>query len=1145
MYISTRMPSRREVKTFSQIPETHATKPRRIEHSGCKTLIRTVKLTAIIILLGLLQVSAKSIAQQHISISIRSATLEKAFAEIEKRSGYTVFYNVEVLKAAGLVTLDIKDASIEDVMRLCLKGLPLEFTVQEKTIFVKKEARKVSKESPDGPTKPVPETLGGVVHGETGLPLVGATVYVRKLNKSAVTDKDGQFILKNVPNGEYEVGISYIGYEPYKTKVTVINHEAWLTADLKQSMSKLDETVVKGYYNTTNRLNTGDVTTVKGEEIQQQPVTDPMLALEARVPGLYIQQTSGAPGAYSTIRIMGQNSIANGNDPLYVIDGVPFSSTSPTSTDIGGGMLGFPPSTGQRPNGAGLSPFNSLNPADISSIEVLKDADATAIYGSRGANGVILITTKKGKAGNTKFDANVYSGAGKVTRMMPFMNTQQYLTMRNEAFQNDGLTPNPSFDYDLIGWDTTRYTNWQKVVIGNSAPFTNAQVSVSGGSSNTQFVAGGGYSKQGTVFPGSYSDQKGSGYLNITHSSQDERFHMQMMANYVDDNNVLPGSDLTANITLAPDAPAIYNTDGSINWAFINGVASFGNPFASTVVRASSKSDNFIGNLNLSYQIIHGLHLKGNFGYTDLHVSQAILTPGAFSAPPYGETANARYSEFANTEAKSWIIEPQLSYDKAIFGGQLSTLIGTTFQENTRSSLGLFTRGYSSDLQIDNPAAASTVIVVGSASTLYHYAASFGRISYNWQEKYLLNLTGRRDGSSRFGPGRQFGNFGAAGAAWIFSKESFLMSALPILSFGKLRVSYGVTGNDQIGDYQFLSTYTATGNTYQGLVGLNPTSLTNPNFAWEQVKKLEAGIDFGICKDRIFLSATYFRNRSSNQLVGYILPLITGFSSVQANLPATVQNAGGEFVLNTTNVHTKNFSWTTSINLTIPMNKLLAFPNIENSGYNTVYAVGKSLFVHYVYHNTGVDPQTGLYSFSTKSGPDWSPTPKIDYTISKPVTQSFYGGFENRLSYKAFQLDFLFQFVKQLGLNYYASQSLPPGQYNTNQPTWVLSHWQKPGDLTSVEMYSTQYGNSFTAYTNYQLSNAVISDASFIRLKNLAISYELPERWKKAAHLQTVKIYMQGQNLFVVTTYKGLDPETQGLNLPPLRMITGGIKIGL
>ena len=1149
MYIFTRMPSDGTLKAFAQFQEATATlKPRTVAPGMCKTIVRAVKLTAIILLFGFLQLSARTNAQEHISISLKSAPLEKVFAEVEKRSGYTVFYNVEVLKVAGLVTLDIKDASIDDVMRQCLKGLPLEFTVQAKTIFVKKDNRKVAMDPTIGPGSPIPSSLSGIVKTETGVPLMGATVYVLKLKKTLTTDKDGVFTLKDVPDGEYEVVISYVGYENYKTKVSVTNHEAWLNADLKQSMGKLDETVVKGYYNTTNRLNTGDVTTVKGEDIEKQPVTDPMLALEGRVPGLYIQQTSGVAGTYSLIRIRGQNSLLNGNDPLYIIDGVPYSSTSPTNPNVGGGALGTPYLNGENSNGAGLSPFNLLNPNDIERVEVLKDADATAIYGSRGANGVILITTKKGKAGNTHSNLNVYTGGGKVTRTLPLMNTEQYLEMRHEALQNDKKAPNPNKDFDLTAWDTTSYTDWQKVLIGNNSQLTNAQANISGGSVNTQFALGGGYSKQGSVFPGTYSDQKASGHFNLTHSSIDGRFHLQTVVNYVYDNNNLPQSDFTGNILVAPDAPHAFNSNGALNWDPVNGSSqSWNNPFAITLTHSTEKTTNLISSLNLSYQIIAGLQLKGNFGYNDIRSNQVNLQPAAIFSPPNSNVATNREDEFANSETQTWLVEPQITYDKEILGGQLNALVGSTFQENSHNSLGELGIGYSSDALIGDPASASTIFILGNTSSLYHYEALFGRLSYVWHEKYILNLTGRRDGSSRFGPGRQFGNFGAVGAGWIFSKERFLIDNFPALSFGKIRASFGVTGNDQIGDYQYLSTYTSTSSTYQGLAGLMPTSLTNPNFAWEQVKKIELGLELGFIRDRILVSASYYRNRSDNQLVGYPLPEIAGFTSVQANLPADVQNAGGEFTVTTINIRGKHFTWSSSINLTVPENKLLSFPNIQASSYNYTYAVGKSIFSKYVFHSTGVNPETGLYSFATKNA-NGVPSAPSDYIASKPITQSLYGGINNTVTFNNFEFSFLLQFVKQLGDNFFYYSSKLPGLVNANQPVWELSRWKTAGDLTDMQKFGSVNGSAtYTAFSNYQRSDAVLTDASFIRLKNVYVSYEIPLKWEKASRLSTVKVYLEAQNLFTITRYRGMDPETfgLGLRLPTLRMISAGIKVGL
>jgi len=956
MYNFTRMPANGIRQFFALSKEAAAPKPKTPEYSAnYKTLVRAVKLTVIIMLAGLLQVSARTTAQTRISINLRGATLEKVFSEIEKRSGYTVFYNTEVLKAAGssLVSLDMKDATIEDVMHQCLKGLPLEFLVQDKTIFVKKEARRAIVESVSGPGSPIPSTFSGIVRNEAGAPLPGASVYVLKLKKTLQTDKDGEFTLKDVPDGEYEVIISFIGYENFRTKVSVANHEAWLSADLKQSMSKLDETVVKGYYNTTNRLNTGDVTTVKGEDVQNQPVSDPIQALEGRVPGLYIQQTSGMPGAYAQIHIMGQNSIANGNDPLYIIDGVPFSSQSLSSTAFSAGAIGYGSAT-YNAAGGGISPFNSLNPADIENIVVLKDADATAIYGSRGANGVILITTKRGKSGKTQFDFNIYSGGGKITRRMPLLNTTQYLAMLREAFQNDGLpipsiTANPSDNfYDIDGvWDTTQYTDWQKVLIGNTANFTNVQGTVSGGNNNTQFVVGGGYTKQGTAFLGSYFDEKDNAHFSLTHTSTDQRFHLQIGASYGYNNNDLPQNDFTGSINMAPDAPTLYTKQGNLNWGFYNGSYTYINPIANTYIQCKAATDNLISDLSLSYQILPGLQLKSSFGYNADEMKQIQLTPSTILPAPYNEDPSIRSNFFATTTFNSWIIEPQLVYHNKFRFGQLEALAGTTFQNREYSSLGQEAFGFASDALISNPAAATDIQIAGSNYTLYRYNAVYGRINYNWQDKYLINMTARRDGSSRFGPGKQFGNFGAVGIGWIFSKERFIQDNFSFLSFGKLRGSYGTTGNDQITDYQFLSTYSSQSTTYQGISGLIPTRLTNPNFAWEVVKKLEGGIELGFFKDRILMSASYYRNRTGNQLVGYSLPELTGFGSVQFNMPAVVQNSGLELTLNTVNVKTKSFLWTTSVNLTVPSNKLVSFPNIENFGsYKSRYVVGKiSLYI--------------------------------------------------------------------------------------------------------------------------------------------------------------------------------------------------------
>jgi TonB-dependent starch-binding outer membrane protein SusC len=1129
--------------------ELWPTQPAARFRTNRKTIFRALKLTSILLFIACLQVSAHTTAQK-LSITVKNGSLESLFTTIEQKTGFTVFYNVSDLQHAKPVTIDVKDASVEEVLQLSLKNQALTYFIQEKTIFIKKEVSKFVSDAAT-PGEETPPTFSGVVKSETGIPLAGATVYISKLKKSVTTGAKGEFALKNVPDGVYDVEISFVGYATYKTAITVKNHSGSLTAALKQSTSQLDETVVKGYYTTSERLNTGDVTTVKGETINEQPVTDPILALEGRVPGLYIQQTTGAPGAYSSISIMGQNSIANGNDPLYIVDGVPFSSVSLSSTSMIGGAIPEPGSNISNSNGGGLSPLNNLNPADIESIEVLKDADATAIYGSRGANGVILITTKKGKAGSTKLDLNVYNGVGTVTREMHLLNTNQYLEMRREAFQNDGLSV-PSIvtdptdnNYDVNGlWDTSRHTNWQKVLIDNPSKFTNAQASVSGGNASTQFLVGGGYSKQSTVFIGNFYDQKVSTHINLTHASVDQRFHLQVGANYTYDDNYLPSLDFTNFITLAPDAPALYKADGSINWAIYNGTATFQNPAAVTLRSSKASSNNLISNINLSYQLLPGLQLKTNLGYNKEEMNQTYLSPATATAPPNNTNPNRRITDFANTAFTTWIIEPQMDYQHRIGPGQFQALAGSTFQQNIHNSITQYALGFTSDALISDPLAASIFGYQGTFYSMYRYDAIYGRLSYNISDKYIVNLTARRDGSSRFGPGKQFGNFGSAGIGWIFTKERFVENDFSFFSFGKLRASYGTTGNDEITDYQYLSTYSPIAQTYEGVGGLYPTRLTNPYFAWEVVKKLEGGLDLGFLKDRILIAATYYRNRTGNQLVGELLPEVTGFSVVQFNLPAVVQNSGAELSMKTTNIKAKFFSWTTSANLTIPSSKLVAFPTLNNfPQYATKYIVGKSIFINQEYHNTGVDPQTGLYSFETKNAGGIPSAPQ-DLVATKPITQKIYGGIQNSLSYKGVQFDIFIQYVNQLGYNY-SNYFGYAGQANFNQPTAALDRWTKSGNISAIQRFGTSGSTVGHTYSYFQSSDRVITDASFLRLKNLALSYKLSDTWNKKMHLQSFKIYLQCQNLFTITKYLGLDPETQGLALPPLRMVTGGVQVNL
>lgn len=1100
-----------------------------------KTML-AMKLTGILLLATILQVSARSTAQT-VTYEAKSTPLSQVFAALEKQTGCVFFYDKQDLQRASPVTVNLQGVPLKSALEAILADQPLAFNIQGNTIAITRR-EKAAAPVPIIATPP-PHEVEGNVMDESGEPLAGATVKLKNGKIAAITDEKGRFILKNISD-DATIEITYTGYAPQTVK---IGNQISFKVSLSRATNKLDEMQVIAYGTTTKRLNTGDVITVTSKEIEQQPVSNPLAALEGRVPGLVVTQNTGIPGGSFTVQIRGQNSLINGNDPFYVIDGVPYYSQIPGSNQ------GYGPLNVALHGG---SPLNFINPYDIESIEVLKDADATAIYGSRAANGAILITTKKGKIGTTRFNVNVYSGIGKPTRKVGLLNTRQYLAMRHEAFTNDGKAPGPS-DHDLNGdWDSTRYTDWQKVLIGNQAHYDDAQASFSGGNSNTQYLISGGYHRETTPFPtllsGSGADQKASMHFNIYNISPNRKFKIRFTGSYLFDKNTTQSNDLTYTaLSLSPLAPAVYNPDGSLNWVPTTpgGLGTWGNPLAQFLEGYKSLSSNLIANAFPSYTILPGLELKASVGYTNTQTNETQTIPTTRFDPGLHVTSGS--SNFNAINNKSWIVEPQAEYNLQLGRGKFAVLLGTSFHENNTSVQNLSATGFSSDALLENIQAASSVSVRYSNSTLYKYNAFFGRINYNWQDKYILNITARHDGSSRFGPGKQFANFGAIGAGWVFSREHFIQQHLSFISFGKIRASYGTAGNDQIGDYRFLDLYGPTQYPYQGIQALYPANLFNADLSWEVNKKLEGGLELGFLKDRITISASYFRNRSGNQLVTSPVSAVTGFGSIPANLPALVENSGQEYVMNTINVRTKNFNWTSSFNLTIARNKLISFPNLATSAYSQRFVIGQPITILRIIREIGVNDTSGIYQFADfKGNSTYNPNLSTDRTILINTTPKFYGGFSNSFSYKGFSLDVLFQFVKQTGQNFFGAYSNMPGTM-ANQRLAVLNRWEKPGDINPYQKFSQD--NSGSAYNSFRYaqaySNLSYGDASFIRLKNLALSWQMDARLKQKLHLQDFRIYLQGQNLLTITNYSGIDPETQGGALPPLRVYTLGFQIGL
>lgn len=1001
-----------------------------------------------------------------------------------------------------------------------------------------------------------PKPITGQVLNQDNEPIPAATVTLISNKQSAITNNNGIFTLNRVeepgiPSHDSRlltldsITISAIGYETVTIAVTQLqtSNSKPQTIILPRKITALDEALIIAYGTTTKRFSTGSVAKLSASEIEKQPVSNPLSTLSGRIPGVIVTQGSGVTGSTVNVQIRGRTSLdltLSKNDPLFIIDGVPFESGNTPVNQLTS-AANNPVPTNNSPV-SGISPFNTINPQDIESIEVLKDADATAIYGSRGANGVILITTRRGKAGKTKFAISSYTGFSSITHSPSMLSTEQYLQMRREAFANDGSTPTNSTAPDLLLWDTTQYTDFKKQFIGSTAQSSDINASISGGNAFTRFSIGAGYHRETNVFPGTHPDTRASFRLNLFHTPASKKWDINLVTIYASEKNRLFRTDLTRHIILPPHLQ-LFTSAGKYNWQQ-NGInfstLGFTNPLAEMERTYNSLNQNLSSNLIINYKITAALILRVNMGYNTFNTTEQSNTPRTAIAPDNSTLAS---SLFATSTRSNWIIEPQAEYNAKLAKGKLELLLGTTFQQRNANGMNAAGTGYTNDLLLASLSAAAS-ITASNTFEVYKYNALFGRITYNWQQKYLFNFSARRDGSSRFGPGRQFANFGALGLGWIFTTEPWMQNQ-NILSYGKLRTSYGITGNDQVGDYKYLDLWTNTSNPYQGIPGFRPLALFNPDYNWEKNKKWEAALELAFFNDKLSVSTAYYQHRSSNQLVSYRLPNQTGFATVVKNLPALVQNSGWEFTLQSMLTKKKGLHWKSLFNLTIPSNKLIAFPGLAGSSYNSLYTVGKSLSVVTALKFLGVDPSTGIYTYQDLNND--GALNAADLQNLGHLDPRWYAGWSNTIEFQQWQFDIFCEYRNQRGRNYLATlYNYKPG-FLYNQPDLVLNRWYKPGMNSVIQKFTTanstpagQAGNRISA------SDAPYSDASFIRIKNIALAYNFSSTLAEKLKIEAARFFIQAQNFFTITNYKGSDPETQNfLQLPPLKTIVMGCQFTL
>ena len=1131
-----------------------------------KKILLTMKLTTLLLITVILHVSASSFAQK-VTLSEKNAPLIVVFNQIRAQTGYDFAFTVTTLENAKPVTINVKNADLDEVLETIFDNQPLDYFIENKSVVVSKKSPSFLDNVKDKAAKlfDFSTNFNGRVIDSIGQPLAGASVILKDTKYYTLTDNKGNFSFSSVPQGRYTMVVTYVGYAKLQKHIEVDGRPLNALIVLHIASSLLDQVQVIGYGTESKRFSVGSVYTVGADVIEKQPVTNPLLALEGQVPGLSVIAMNGVPGSTTLLQVRGQNSLATTNlnfkpydQPYFIVDGVPFAPQNTNVSQLANLALAQEFSGGLS-QATGIGAFNDINPNDIESITILKDADATAIYGTKGANGVILITTKKGKVGKTTVDINVNSQFNEVARPIQLLNTQQYLQLRNEAFTLDGLTPGNdpnnylSYAPDLTIYDQNKYTNWQKTIQGNSTNNTDIHASVSGGAANSTFIVSGGYTRSDYNYPGSFADQRYTLHSAITSTSSNKKFSLTLITDYSYDQNNSAGFGGSSDVTLPPNSPDQIDGNGNLIWNY-KGIPIYSNFYATLKQPSNLQTFNLNSSLNLNYEIIKGLTIGTSLGYSRNTGTEHSISP---LSALYPSSYNQSSAAFGNTSAQDINIEPQINYEKNLGRGVLTALVGGTYEKNTTDMYQVQGYNYSNDNFLNSINGASTTSPYDQQA-LYKYVALFGRLKYIYDQKYILEFSGRRDGSSNFGPGKQFGTFGSVGAGWIFSEVKAFKDALPFISYGKLSGSYGTTGQDASQAYQFQALYGPYpyGNTttFQGIKQNIPINLYNPDFQWATKKSINVSADFGFFNNRLLLNATYYRDRQGDQLVAYPLAAQAGFSTVFENQEANVQNKGFEFTLTSTNIKSKNFTWTSSFNLSFNRNKLLSFPNLASSSYAQQYVIGQPTSVVFGYRYKDVNPTTGLFEYYGANG-NVTSTPNYgtaatggDEVVIGNRETKYMGGFGNTFNYKRFSLYVFCQFSSSMqpnALSALYSSNLPG--YEDNLPTYVLGkYWATPGQNATLQRLSSGYGSSYTtsAY-DFSSSTGAYTNDTYLRVKTAALSYTLPDSWLKKINIKNANVFINAQNLFTITNYKFGDPEQPGsfTEFPLQRIVAFGLSL--
>ena len=943
--------------------------------------------------------------------------------------------------------------------------------------------------------------LSGTVTDESGMPLVGVSVVIKGTNKGVATDFDGKYSLTDVPKGAV-LQFSSVGYQTTDVKA----NNSQLNIKLAEATQNLDEVVVVGYGTQKKGDVTTAITSVKTKDLEQRPVISAAQAIQGRAAGIQVVQPNGAPGAGLAVRIRGNTSISASNDPLYVVDGIPVQDIS------------------------------SIAPNDIESMQVLKDASSAAIYGSRAANGVVLITTKQGKRNEPKVSVNTYIGVSEIAKKIPSLNTQQYYELMNETKAVATAT--------LAG--LTDKTDWYKETF--RAGFTqNTQLSVSNASDNTKYYLSAGHTKEDGIIRSSFFERYNV-RLNLE-AKMRQWLTFETNLSYADyeSNGIISGlganrAGVVLSVINTPHyAPIWSEKTGEEGWYYYDFKgANLSHPVENISRRADNllKNNRFVGSGSAIVQLMKGLRYKST-----LAIDRLSSKENRFTDPKLTSYGRRNYGEAADIRKNNTLLtfDNILTFDKTFSKHNLSLLGGTSFTNAKMDASEMYaTHFLTSDIKTLN---AANKIGQGSITNAEEWSmmSYLGRLSYNYDSKYLLTANFRADGSSKLAPGKRWGYFPSVSVGWRLSRESFL-SNIEWLSELKLRGGWGQTGNQAgISSYAYLQRYKIARQNWWGngananaMITLTPNSFSNPNLTWETTTQSNIGLDVALFKNRLAFAIDAYIKNTTNLLMEVPLPATSPVPSIYRN-EGEMTNKGLEFSVDSRNL-TGELEWNTNFNISLNRNKLnklslqkvYYYASTSEATSEQVVRIteGQPLGKFWGLISEGVDPQTGDIKYKDLNG-DGRITVSDKTYIGDP-NPDFTFGFTNDFSYKNFTLSVFFQ--GSYGNDIYnASRIETEGMYDgKNQSTAVLNRWKKRGDITDIP-------RAVKGTDNIKASSRWVEDGSYLRLKTLTLAYNLPTQALQQYGIRKVQPYLTAQNLWTLTNYKGFDPEVnEGLSGPTM-----------